>query len=248
MFGAAARRPLPFARCPLRPLPARNASASSARGSATHRACARCSPPPSTSPACGCRGAAAWWSEAARWGSRRSRACSPATARSPWSLREAGARARRLRARGLDPLGAARVPRLRPGREVRGDRGRRRDGGQHLRLRGGGAAGDALQRRRRAAALQLHPAGDRAQRPAGDRDLHLRRLPGARQAAEARDRGGVRRALCAPRGDPQRGPGLGQGHASHLPGPQGVLRGDRQRRARPGGAGPGGPRGRARGA
>ena len=31
----------------------------------------------------------------------------------------------------------------------------------------------------------------------------------------------------------QRRPRLGQGHAAHLPGPQGVLRGHRQRRARP---------------
>jgi precorrin-2 dehydrogenase / sirohydrochlorin ferrochelatase len=52
----------------------------------------------------------------------------------------------------------------------------------------------------------------------------------------------------ARRGDPQRGPGLGEGHASHLPGPQGVLRGDRERRAGPGGAGPGRARGRAAGA
>ena len=44
----------------------------------------------------------------------------------------------------------------------------------------------------------------------------------------------VRRALRAPGGAAQRGPRLGQGHAAHLPGPQGVLRGDRQRRPRPG--------------
>ena len=55
-------------------------------------------------------------------------------------------------------------------------------------------AGDAGQRRRRAAAVQLHPAGDRAQRPAGDRDLDRRRLAGAGQAHEARDRRAVRRA------------------------------------------------------
>ena len=41
---------------------------------------------------------------------------------------------------------------------------------------------------------------------------------------------------------------LGQGDAADLPGPQGVLRGDRQRRARPGGAGPRRPRGRGAGA
>ncbi len=44
----------------------------------------------------------------------------------------------------------------------------------------------------------------------------------------------VRRALRAPGGAAQRGPRLGEGDAAHLPGPQGVLRGDRQRRARPG--------------
>ena len=43
-------------------------------------------------------------------------------------------------------------------------------------------AGDARQRRRRAAAVQLHPARDRAHRPAGDRDLHRRRLARAGQA------------------------------------------------------------------
>ena len=56
---------------------------------------------------------------------------------------------------------------------------------QHPRLRGRRAAGDARQRRRRAAAVQLHPAGDRAHRPAGDRDLHRRRLAGAGQAHQA---------------------------------------------------------------
>ena len=54
------------------------------------------------------------------------------------------------------------------------------------RLRGRRAAGDAGQHRRRAAALQLHPAGDRPHRPAGDRDLDRRRLAGAGQADEAR--------------------------------------------------------------
>ena len=43
----------------------------------------------------------------------------------------------------------------------------------------------------------------------------------------------VRRALRAPGGDAQRGARLGEGHASHLPGPQGVLRGDRRRRPGP---------------
>src|SRR6476659_4101937 len=43
--------PLTFAPCTPRPMPARSASASSARGSVTSRACATCSRPPSTSPA-----------------------------------------------------------------------------------------------------------------------------------------------------------------------------------------------------
>ena len=98
------------------------------------------------------------------------------------------------------------------------------------------AAGDARQRRRRAAAVQLHPAGDRAHGAAGDRDLHRRRLAGAGQAHEARDRRPVRRAVRAAGGAAQRGARLGEGHAADLPGPQGVLRGHRRRRARPGGA------------
>ena len=42
----------------------------------------------------------------------------------------------------------------------------------------------------------------------------------------------LRRALRAAGGAAQRGPRLGQGHAADLSGPQGVLRGHRQRRAR----------------
>ena len=44
---------------------------------------------------------------------------------------------------------------------------------------------------------------------------------------------GVRRALRAARGALERGPRVGQGHAADLPGPQGVLRGHRQRAAGP---------------
>ena len=69
------------------------------------------------------------------------------------------------------------------------------------------APADALQRRRRAAAVQLHPPRDRPHGPARDRDLDLRRLAGAGEADEARDRGGVRRALRPPRDAAQRGPG-----------------------------------------
>ena len=43
----------------------------------------------------------------------------------------------------------------------------------------------------------------------------------------------LRRAVRAPGGDAERGARLGQGHAADLSGPQGVLRVDRQRRARP---------------
>ena len=49
-------------------------------------------------------------------------------------------------------------------------------------------ARDARQRRRRPAAVQLHPARDRAHRPAGDRHLHRGRVARAGQAHQARDR------------------------------------------------------------
>ena len=48
------------------------------------------------------------------------------------------------------------------------------------------------------------------------------------------------------RRDPQRGARLGEGDAAHLPGPQGLLRGDRQRRSRPDRAAPRRPPRRAR--
>ena len=66
------------------------------------------------------------------------------------------------------------VPRRRPRRRLPRDRRHQRHRRQHRRLRGSRAPGDARQRGRRAAALQLHPAGDRAQRPARDRDLDRR--------------------------------------------------------------------------
>src|SRR6478752_5187489 len=53
-------------------------------------------------------------------------------------------------------------------------------------------------------------------------------------AHQGPDRGRVRRALRAARRAAQRGPRLGEGHAPDLPGPQGLLRGHRQRRSRPG--------------
>ena len=138
---------------------------------------------------------------------------------------------------------AARRPRGR----VHGDRGHRRHRREHPRVRGRRASRDARERGGRAAALQLHPAGDLPHRPARDRDLHGRREPCARQADQARDRRGVRRALRAPGRAAERGARLGQGHAAHLPGPQGVLRVDRERRSRPGGAAaPGRRAGRAR--
>ena len=66
------------------------------------------------------------------------------------------------------------------------------------RLRRRRAPRDARQRRRRAAAVQLHPAGDRAHRPAGDRDLDGRRLAGAGEAHQAPDR---RRSSASPTRD-----------------------------------------------
>ena len=96
-----------------------------------------------------------------------------------------------LRGRGLDPLGAPRVRRRRGPRGcLHGDRGDQRHRRQHRGLRRRRAPRDAGERRRRAAAVQLHPARDRAHRAAGDRDLHGRRLAGARQADQARDRRG----------------------------------------------------------
>ena len=68
--------------------------------------------------------------------------------------------------------------------------------------------------------------------------------PALAKRIKAPGRGGVRRALRAAGGAAQRGPRLGQGHAAHLPGPQGVLRGHRQRRARPDRAAARGRRGR----
>jgi NAD(P)-dependent dehydrogenase (short-subunit alcohol dehydrogenase family) len=44
---------------------------------------------------------------------------------------------------------------------------------------------------------------------------------------------GLRRRLRPPGGDPQRRPRLGEGDLAHLSGPQGVFRGDRQRRPGP---------------
>ena len=127
-------------------------------------------------------------------------------------------RARRPSPRCSDSRARARSlgPRRTRGRRPRGrvlvfaatERHRR----EHRRVRRRGAPRDARERRRRAAAVQLHPARDRAHRPARDRDLHRRRLPRARQAHQARDRRAVRRALRAARGAAQRGPRLGQGH------------------------------------
>ena len=240
--GAATPGPLPCSGCPPRPTPARSASASSARGSATPRACATCSPHRSTSPACACRGAPAWWSAAARWGSRRSRGCSSAAAEVTLVAPQA-------------------VPELvdyaREG-SIRWERREFRDSDLDGRFLAVAATSvtevnisvyEGAERRAMLCNVVdvpplcnfILPAIVRSG-PAGDRDLDRRRLPGARQAAEARDRRGLRRALRAPGGDPQRGPRLGQGDASHLPGPQGVLRGDRQRRAGPGGADQGRPR------
>ena len=78
-------------------------------------------------------------------------------------------------------------------------------------------------------------------RPARDRDLDRGRLAGPGQAHQARDRRTVRRAVRAAGGPAQRGARLGQGDVAHLPGPQAVLRGDRERRPRPGGVAARGP-------
>ena len=69
--------------------------------------------------------------------------------------------------------------------------------------------------------------------------------PALAKRIKSPDRRGVRRALRAAGGAAQRRARLGQGHAADLPGPQGVLRGDRQRRPRPGRAAARGRRGGA---
>ena len=144
----------------------------------------------------------------------------------------AAARARR---RGLDPLGAARVRGRRgPRGRLHGDRGDERHRREHRRLRGRRAARDARERRRRAAALQLHPAGDHPHRPARDRDLHGRRQPALakRIRDEIADEYGEPYARLAILLNDVRG--WAKGTLPDLPGPQGVLRVDRQRRPRPG--------------
>ena len=119
------------------------------------------------------------------------------------------------RRRGLDRVGSARVRRPRgPRGHLHGDRRDQRLRGQHRRLRRRRETGDAGQRRRRAAALQLHPPGDRPHRPAGDRDLHRRRLARPGEADEARDRRPLRRGLRPPRGDAERRARLGEGRPS----------------------------------
>ena len=100
----------------------------------------------------------------------------------------------------LDRVAPARVPPGRPRGDVHRDRGDRRHRREHPSVRGRRAARDARQRRRRPAAVQLHPAGDRAHRPARDRDLDRGRLAGARQADQARDR--ARSTASPTRGSP----------------------------------------------
>ena len=102
-------------------------------------------------------------------GLRRPRSCSIAPGRG-----RAAAGARR---RGLDRVAAARVrgPRISSATFIAIAATNDTDV-NIARLRGRRAPRDAREHRRRAAAVQLHPAGDRAHRPAGDRDLHRRRL------------------------------------------------------------------------
>ena len=184
-------------------------------------------------------------------GGRRRRCCAregrgAARLRRPGPRRRPGdpARAVPVRRGGLDHLRQAHLRGRRPRGHLPRDRRDQRHRRQHLGLGGRRATSDAGQRGRRPAPLQLHPPRDRAQRSPGDRDLDRRRLARARQAHEARDRRLLRRVLRPPGGDPQRPPRLGQGHPPHLSGPQGVLRGDRQRRPRPDRADQAGPRGR----
>ena len=146
-------------------------------------------------------------------------------------------RARVAGRRGVDRLGAARVRAGRPRGSVHGRSRRPTTPIEHPRLRRRRGAGDARQRGRRPAAVQLHPPGDRPDRSAGDRDLDRGRFARPGQAHEAGDLRALRRAVRPPGGDAQRRPRLGEGDAADLPGAQGLLRGDRQRPARPDRAG-----------
>ena len=143
------------------------------------------------------------------------------------------ARGRGARARGLAAARAARLPRATISRAPSSSSPRPRTPSSTCGVFQEAEARTMLvERRRRAAALQLHHARDRAQRPDLDRRLDARREPGARQAAAHRDLRDLRRAVRAARRDAQRHPRLGARDAADLPGSQGLLRGDRERPAR----------------
>ena len=170
-----------------------------------------------------------------RSGSRRSRACWPATATSRSIAPEAGPELEALAARGLDRLGAARV--RRPG----GPRGRRSwsspapttptSTSASTRTPSAGRCSSTSSTCRRCATSSC-PAIVRtgplaiAISTAGASPALAKRMK--REIAEL-----FGEEYAHAGGAAQRRPRLGQGHAADLPGPQGVLRVDRQRRARP---------------
>ena len=169
-------------------------------------------------------GAASSWA-AARSGSRRppdsSRAAPSVTVVSPElarRLRRARRRVARARVRGGRPRGH--VPR------DRGDVGARGQRGRASRRRG---ARDALQRRRRAGALQLHPPGRAPRGPDRRRGLDRRRLARAREAAADADRRARRPGARRARRGAALAAARGQGALRDLRGAARLLRGARRR-------------------
>ena len=187
---AGGRGSLPSARrCPLRPTQARNASASTSGGSATRAASAGCSRRRSTSPACGSRGRDCLVVGGGEVGLEKVEGLLACDGRRDPGRARRGRRAARARRRGLDRLGAARVRRA---ADLEG---------KFLAIAATDdtdvniAVYDDAERRAMLVnvvdvpvAVQLHPPGDRPHRPAGDRDLDRRRLAGAGEADQARDR------------------------------------------------------------
>ena len=149
---------------------------------------------------------------------------------------EAVPRAASSSPRGLDPRGSGASTRPRTSRARSSSSPATDDTDLNIRdLRRRRAPRDARQRRRRPAAVQLHPPGDRPHRPAGHRDLHRRRLAGAGQAHEARDRRAVRRGVRPSwRCMLNDARGWAKGTLPTYQDRKEFFEGDRQRRARPG--------------
>ena len=178
----------------------------------------------------------------------------PVGAREGAGLLDCGARVTVVAPRGRRPsfdaldvewLGAAYRHR-RPRRPIPRDRRDRRTRSEPARLRGRGGARAALQRRRRARALQLHPARRAPRRADRGRRLHRRRLARARATPARRDRRACRaRARRARRASCARSGPWAKAHVPDVRGAARLLPAARRRR-RSGdrllvGAGPGDP-------